>query len=310
MSVVAMDRREPRVDQISARALAIGVGAALCGAVLVALTRDLGPGRGGRDLHAGRHDRGGQRRHLGGDRRRRCCPRWPLPWIEQPANGFQFEQLRDVIASVVFLAIAAVVGLVVGNAAAERRRATEREREARLLALLSSKLLSGDVPDRVLDEFVALLLDAVRAGDLQRPSGARRAGDERDRAARGRRAGRPDRDRAGRDRDGPLGDADDRAARARVVRSRGASASSWRRRRARRRWRWTVPVSTRARGSPSSTPRPTSCVRRCSPRSRTTCARRSRRSRPASRACSTPRPCTTRRSSASSSRRSSRRPIV
>src|SRR5207253_6623357 len=62
-------------------------------------------------------------------------------------------------ASVVFLAIAAVVGLVVGNAAAERRRATEREREARLLAMLSSKLLTGDVPDRVLDEFVALLLD-------------------------------------------------------------------------------------------------------------------------------------------------------
>ncbi len=158
MSVVAMDRREPRVDQISARALAIGVGAALCGAVLVALTRDLGPGAGvaifmlavtiaavSGGIWAGIVTA--------------LLSSVALPWIEQPANGFQFEQLRDVIASVVFLAIAAVVGLVVGNAAAERRRATEREREARLLALLSSKLLSGDVPDRVLDEFVALLLD-------------------------------------------------------------------------------------------------------------------------------------------------------
>jgi two-component system sensor histidine kinase KdpD len=64
-----------------------------------------------------------------------------------------------VIAAVVFLAIAVVIGLVVGNAAAERRRATEREREARLLAFLSTKLLSGDVPDRVLDEFVGVLME-------------------------------------------------------------------------------------------------------------------------------------------------------
>ena len=82
-----------------------------------------------------------------------------LPLVERPDVGFQFKQFRDVIAAVVFLAIAAVVGLVVGNAAAERRRATEREREARLLAYLSSKLLSGDLPDRVLDEFVGVLLE-------------------------------------------------------------------------------------------------------------------------------------------------------
>jgi two-component system sensor histidine kinase KdpD len=59
----------------------------------------------------------------------------------------------------VFLAIAIVVGLVVGNAADERARATRREREARLLAFLSSKLLSGDVPERVLDDFVQALME-------------------------------------------------------------------------------------------------------------------------------------------------------
>jgi two-component system sensor histidine kinase KdpD len=146
------------VDQVSVRALAIGLGAAVCGAILVVLTRDLGPGAGvaifmlavtiaavSGGIWAGIVTA--------------LLSSVMLPWIEQPAQGFQFEQLRDVIASVVFLAIAAVVGLVVGNAAAERRRATEREREARLLALLSSKLLTGDVPDRVLDEFVALLID-------------------------------------------------------------------------------------------------------------------------------------------------------
>jgi two-component system sensor histidine kinase KdpD len=65
---------------------------------------------------------------------------------------------RDVVAAVVFLAIAVVVGLVVGSAADERDRASRREQEARLLAHLSTKLLSGDLPDRVLDDFVQVLL--------------------------------------------------------------------------------------------------------------------------------------------------------
>ncbi|MFL5789943.1 MAG: DUF4118 domain-containing protein, partial [Actinomycetota bacterium] len=155
---MATDRRDPGVDQVSVRALAIGVGAAVCGAVLVALTRDLGPGAGVAIFMLAvtiAAVTGG----IWAGIVTALLSSVALPWIEQPAQGFQFEQLRDVIASVVFLAIAAVVGLVVGNAAAERRRATEREREARLLAMLSGKLLTGDVPDRVLDEFVALLLD-------------------------------------------------------------------------------------------------------------------------------------------------------
>jgi two-component system sensor histidine kinase KdpD len=84
-----------------------------------------------------------------------------LPWIEKQQAPFSLAQTRDVIAAVVFLAIAAVVGLVVGNATDERARATRREREARLLAFLSAKLLSGDVPERVLDDFVHTLLDPL-----------------------------------------------------------------------------------------------------------------------------------------------------
>src|SRR3954470_10615431 len=153
-----MDRSASHVDQVSVRALAIGLGAAVCGAILVALTRDLGPGAGVAIFMLAvtiAAVTGG----IWAGIVTALLSSVALPWIDRPASGFEFEQLRDVIASVVFLAIAAVVGLVVGNAAAERRRATERERKARLLAMLSGKLLTGDVPDRVLDEFVALLLD-------------------------------------------------------------------------------------------------------------------------------------------------------
>ena len=82
-----------------------------------------------------------------------------LPVIEQPDFAIRFDEPRDIVAAVVFLAIAVVVGLVVGNAADERDRAARREREARLLAYLSSKLLSGDLPDRVLDDFVQALME-------------------------------------------------------------------------------------------------------------------------------------------------------
>ena len=66
-----------------------------------------------------------------------------LPVLEAQGN-------RDIVAAIVFLAIAVVVGLVVGSAADERDRASRRAQEARLLAHLSTKLLSGDLPDRVI----------------------------------------------------------------------------------------------------------------------------------------------------------------
>jgi two-component system, OmpR family, sensor histidine kinase KdpD len=90
-----------------------------------------------------------------------------LPIVEYPDRVLRFDQLRDLIAAVVFLAIAVVVGLVVGNAADERDRASRREREARLLAFLSAKLLSGDLPDRVLDEFVQVLLEPLGLASCQ-----------------------------------------------------------------------------------------------------------------------------------------------
>lgn len=82
-----------------------------------------------------------------------------LPIVLDPRHRLVFDETRDLVAAVVFMSIAVVVGLVVGNAAEERARATKREREARLLGYLSGKLLSGEVPDRVLDEFASIILE-------------------------------------------------------------------------------------------------------------------------------------------------------
>jgi two-component system sensor histidine kinase KdpD len=89
------------------------------------------------------------------------------PIVQSQDHTFHFDQPQQLIASVVFLAIAVVVGLLVGNAADERNRATRREREARLLANLSGKMLSGDIPERVMDEFVQVLLEPLGLATCQ-----------------------------------------------------------------------------------------------------------------------------------------------
>jgi two-component system, OmpR family, sensor histidine kinase KdpD len=156
---MAADRsRDPRVDRITPRAVAIGMLAPLGAAVLALLTRDLGAGSAVAIFMlavAVAAVSGG----IWAGVIAALMSSLFVPFIEQPDVGLEFQQLRDVVAAVVFLAIAVVIGLVVGNAAAERRRATEREREARLLAFLSTKMLSGDLPDRVLDEFVSVLME-------------------------------------------------------------------------------------------------------------------------------------------------------
>jgi two-component system sensor histidine kinase KdpD len=157
---MAADRRDPRVDRITARAVTIGLLASLGAVVLALLAADLGQGSGVAIFMlavAVAAVSGG----IWAGVIAALLSSIAVPFVEQPAEGLRFQQPPDVIAAVVFLAIAVVIGLVVGNAAAERRRATDREREARLLAFLSTKLLSGDVPDRVLDEFVRVLMEPL-----------------------------------------------------------------------------------------------------------------------------------------------------
>ena len=71
--------------------------------------------------------------------------------------ALQLEGTEEAVTAVVFLTVALVVGILVGGAAEDRARASRREREARLLGHLSSRFVSGEVPDRVLDDFVRLL---------------------------------------------------------------------------------------------------------------------------------------------------------
>jgi two-component system sensor histidine kinase KdpD len=92
-----------------------------------------------------------------------------VPVLEEPDLVLRIDDPRDVVAVTVFFAIAVVVGIIVGNAADERARASRREREARLLASLSTRLFAGEVAAQVVDDFVGLLLEpfALRAATVE-----------------------------------------------------------------------------------------------------------------------------------------------
>jgi two-component system sensor histidine kinase KdpD len=152
------DQPSTRWGRLSVRGIASGLLAALLALSLALLTEDLGPGSGVAIFMLAvtvAAVTGG----LWGGLIAAVLASVLLPMLEQPDLALRFDDQRDIVAAVVFLAIAVVVGLVVGNAADERARAGRREQEARLLAQLSSKLLSGDLPERVLDDFAQALVD-------------------------------------------------------------------------------------------------------------------------------------------------------
>ncbi len=76
-----------------------------------------------------------------------------------PRFTFRVAAVEDVVAAVVLLLVALVVGLLVARVLDERERTERREREARLLGYLAAKLLSGEPLSRVLDDFAQALLD-------------------------------------------------------------------------------------------------------------------------------------------------------
>ena len=74
-----------------------------------------------------------------------CLSSITLSVLHGPSGpGSGFTSTEEVVTALVFLAVALVVGILVGGAAEERARATRREREARLLGHLSSRFVSGD----------------------------------------------------------------------------------------------------------------------------------------------------------------------
>lgn len=83
-------------------------------------------------------------------------------FFTEPLHTLRVNNQDDVVALVVFLVVALLVGWVVARGVSERDRATRREREARLLSLFATKALSGEPLERVLNDFAASLVDALR----------------------------------------------------------------------------------------------------------------------------------------------------
>ena len=173
-----------------------------------------------------------------------------------PRYTFRVAAVEDVVAAVVLLLVALVVGFLVARVLEERERTERRERDARLLGYLATKLLSGEQLSRVLDDFAQALLDpfdlirceveAVLDGEELRASPPRSArsgttrggtGPEGDRAHRDRRHAVRDRARGSQARrprvhgdgarppggDGEAGGARDRARTAGRPGARGAA---------------------------------------------------------------------------------------
>jgi two-component system sensor histidine kinase KdpD len=76
-----------------------------------------------------------------------------------PVGTFSVGKTEDLVALVVFLLVSAVVGTLVSRANDQRYRAERREREARLLQHLGTRLLSGDSLESVFERFGRALVD-------------------------------------------------------------------------------------------------------------------------------------------------------
>jgi two-component system sensor histidine kinase KdpD len=87
--------------------------------------------------------------------------------VEAPQLTFRMNDIEDAATGIVFLSVALVVGLLVGQASEDRARASRREREARFLGNLSATLHVGEVPDRVLDEFAAVLMEPLALSSVE-----------------------------------------------------------------------------------------------------------------------------------------------
>jgi two-component system, OmpR family, sensor histidine kinase KdpD len=76
-----------------------------------------------------------------------------------PKYTVRVEKFEDVVALVVFLVVASIVGSLLARAIEERERASRRERETRLLNYFATKLLSGEPLERMMNDFAAALLE-------------------------------------------------------------------------------------------------------------------------------------------------------
>jgi two-component system sensor histidine kinase KdpD len=80
-------------------------------------------------------------------------------FFSSPRHTFRYAHAEDLVATLVFLAVAVVVGLLLARSIDERERASQRERDARLLGYLVTKLLSGEPVQTLMEDFAQALLD-------------------------------------------------------------------------------------------------------------------------------------------------------
>jgi two-component system sensor histidine kinase KdpD len=76
-----------------------------------------------------------------------------------PRHTFRVQRPEDLVSLVVFLVVATIVGTLLARALQDRARAARKEQETRLLSYLSTKLISGEPIERLLDDFAATLLE-------------------------------------------------------------------------------------------------------------------------------------------------------
>lgn len=76
-----------------------------------------------------------------------------------PLHTFRVAKVEDWVALLVFLAVASIVGFLLALALEERARATRREQETQLLNYFSTRLLSGEPLERMLNDFAQALLE-------------------------------------------------------------------------------------------------------------------------------------------------------
>ena len=96
-----------------------------------------------------------------------------------PRGTFRVSDAEDLVALLVFLTVAAVVGALVARALEERDRATRRESERRVLTELGGRLSGGEPLPRALDGLARSMVDLFDLArctiEVRQPDGVRRA---------------------------------------------------------------------------------------------------------------------------------------
>ncbi|HEX9697721.1 MAG TPA: ATP-binding protein [Actinomycetota bacterium] len=82
-------------------------------------------------------------------------------FFTEPRLTFRVAKTEDVIALFAFLAVAGIVGTLLSAAVRQRARAERREREARLLHHVTTRLMSGDAVGSVLRRFAEAISDLL-----------------------------------------------------------------------------------------------------------------------------------------------------